>query len=146
MLVLEDARDKDSQMSMSVSEANGGRCPRCKYAIELNEALTEENQRLRDRMEGMILLIDKFDKERAELSKQNEQKILELEQEIKMMSHDRNAALVSQNKDYEQTIRCLQEHVRKLEHANFQNELNSISMVSAQNVSAAPDAQPKPDD
>lgn len=36
---------------------NGPGCGRCSHVNELNEALTDENERLRDHMESMILIV-----------------------------------------------------------------------------------------
>ena len=42
-------------------------CPKCEHVMELNEALQEENERLRDHMESMILMVQQFDLERTRL-------------------------------------------------------------------------------
>ena len=49
------------------------------HLIELNEALSEENERLRDHMESMIRMVQQFDIERTRLVEQNNTKIDKLE-------------------------------------------------------------------
>jgi len=40
-------------------------CPKCVHVVDLNEALIEENERLRDHMESMIVLVQKFEANKA---------------------------------------------------------------------------------
>lgn len=40
-------------------------CPKCVHVVDLNEALIEENERLRDHMESMIVLVQKFEADKA---------------------------------------------------------------------------------
>lgn len=95
--------------------------------FELNEALQEENERLRDHMESMIVLVQQFDSERTQLIDQNNVKIDSLEQKIEMLQSQKNSAQVSLSRDQEETIKCLKDHIKSLERTNFNNELSVVS-------------------
>ena len=66
-------------------QAAGPPCGRCQHVFELNEALSEENERLRDHMESMILMVQQFDTERARLIELNNAKIDGLEHKVDLL-------------------------------------------------------------
>ena len=75
--------------------------------MELNEALVEENERLRDHMESMIVLVQQFEAERAEMMQANAGKIDELERQIEFLQKEKEAAHLSSVRDKDETIKSL---------------------------------------
>ena len=59
-----------------------------------------------------------------------------MERQVDILQKEKEAAHASLTRDHEETIKCLQEHVKKLERCNFQKELESVN-VSTVNVSQA---------
>ena len=68
--------------------------------------------------------------ERARLIELNNAKIDGLEQKVDFLQKDKETARVSESRDQEETIKSLKTHIRSLEKTNFQNELQSVSVVS----------------
>lgn len=56
---------------------------------ELNEALSEENERLRDHMESMILLVQQFETERARTTGTADSKISVLERQVEFLQKEK---------------------------------------------------------
>ena len=112
-----------------------GGCERCRYVSDLNEALSDENERLRDHMESMIVLVQQFDSERTQLIAQNNAKIDSLELKIEALQSLKESEEKSLNRDQEETIKCLKDHIKSLERTNFNNELSVVSAIGANNRS-----------
>ena len=94
----------------------------------MNEALADENDRLRKRLESMLDLLQQFDEERELLRQSNDAKIDGMERKIEQLQHERGRAQSLTQRDHEETIRCLKEHITQLEHTNFQNEISAVNM------------------
>lgn len=82
-------------------------CERCQHVSQLNEALSEENERLRDHMESMILMVQQFENDRSHLTEKNNEKIDSLEQKIDFLQKEKEASHASVTRDHEETIKCL---------------------------------------
>lgn len=85
----------------------------------MNEALAEENDRLRKRLESMLDLLQQFDEERQLLRQSNDAKIDGMERKIELMRAEQSRAQSTAQRDHEETVRCLKEHITQLEHTNF---------------------------
>ena len=85
----------------------------------MNEALAEENDRLRKRLESMLDLLQQFDEERQLLRQSNDAKIDGMERKIELMRAEQSRAQSTAQRDHEETVRCLKKHITQLEHTNF---------------------------
>ena len=103
-------------------------CENCINLEQMNEALADENDRLRKRLESMLDLLQQFDEERQLLRQSNDAKIDGMERRIEQLRSERNQAQNTAQRDNEETIRCLKEHITQLEHTHFQNEISAVNM------------------
>ena len=103
-------------------------CDNCHRVEQMNEALADENDRLRRRLESMLDLLQQFEEERQLLRQSNDAKIDGMERKVELMREDKGRAHSMAQRDHHETVRCLKEHIRQLEHANFQNEISAVNM------------------
>ena len=75
-------------------------CPKCVHVVDLNEALIEENERLRDHMESMIVLVQKFEADKAQLTSQNDAKISALEREVDFLQKEKENSHTNTTRDH----------------------------------------------
>ena len=89
---------------------------------QLNEALSLENERLRERLESMVGLMGDFEQERSLLREKNDSKIDALEKKIETLMRQKSQTEDQMNKQMEETIRGLQDHVKVLESTKENGE------------------------
>ena len=65
------------------------------------------------------MMVQKFEEERARLTELNDAKISALEEQVGFLQKEKEVTHQSVTRDYEETIKCLKEHVKTLERTNF---------------------------
>ena len=58
----------------------------------------------------------------------NDAKIDSMERKIEQLQVNKVKSQRSTQRDQEETIKCLKEHITQLEHTNFQNEISAVNM------------------